>query len=75
MLWSPGGEDARHIQGDMVREDESAGGQMISKMGRQSVRDAAQSLACKNACFLEPNSLALCQGNGAWEVIQTTVWQ
>ena len=37
MLWSPGGEGRpRHIQGDMVREDESAGGQIISKMSRQS---------------------------------------
>ena len=39
MLWSPGGEDDQGIsQSDMVREDEAAGGQMISKMGRQSVR-------------------------------------
>jgi len=41
MLWSPGGEDDEGISRvDMVREDESAGGQMISKMGRQSVRYA-----------------------------------
>ena len=39
MLWSPGDEDDQGIsQGDMVREGESAGGQTISKMSRQSVR-------------------------------------
>ena len=36
-----GGEDDQGIfKGDMVREDESASAQMISKMGRQSVRYA-----------------------------------
>jgi hypothetical protein len=58
------------MQGDMVRENESACGQMISKMGRQSGRYAGESPACKNACFLEPNLLALQEGNGPWEVVQ-----
>jgi hypothetical protein len=41
MLWLPVGEDDEGIsQGDMVREDDAAGGQMISKMGRQSGRYA-----------------------------------
>jgi len=41
MLWSPGGEDDQGISGVIwCGEDESAGGQMISKMGRQSVRYA-----------------------------------
>jgi hypothetical protein len=39
MLWLPVGEDdQRHIRSDLVREEEPAGGQMISEMGRLSVR-------------------------------------
>ena len=35
--WSPGVRTNKaYPRGDMVREDESAGGQMISRMGRQS---------------------------------------
>ena len=36
----PGVRTTKAYQGDIVREDESAGDQMISKMGRQTVRYA-----------------------------------
>jgi len=39
-LVSPGVRTTKAYQGDRVREDESAGDQMISKMGRQTVRYA-----------------------------------